>query len=288
MKKIDDNYLTIHGWMVSKLGLKGNELLAFALIFGFSQDGETEFKGSLKYISTWLNCSKSTTIRTIDALVEKELIVKRQEIINDVAFNRYSINESGMNRVVSKCDQGGVKMKPGGGVKMKPNNINIDNNKDIDNNKAPNGALDFSPEEIIELERQAENPVEPIHLSQPEKEKKKVAPKKKRKAADEIPVEMFGVFDDPEMAQTHWLTWEQYKKNEHRKTYKTAESRQIAVNQLQKLSRGKAETALQIINQSRANLWAGLFELKNTQTTAAGRNPAKIINADKYAKYAGK
>lgn len=286
MKKIDDNYLTIQGWMVSKLGLKGNELLAFALIFGFSQDGETEFKGSLKYISTWLNCSKSTTIRTIDALVEKELIVKRQEIINDVAFNRYSINESGMNRVVSKCDQGGVKMKPGGGVKMKPNNINIDNNKDIDNNKAPNGALDFSPEEIIELERQAENPVEPIHLSQPEKEKKKVAPKKKRKNMAEIPVDFFSNFDLPEKARLHWQQWEQYKQEEKRQCYKTDGSRKIAIDQLCVLSGGKADTALAIINQSRGNLWAGLFELKQTTKPGAITHNPKIINPDKYAKYA--
>lgn len=140
MKNIDNNFIVIQGWMVSKLELKGNELLAFALIFGFCQDGETEFRGSLKYISSWLNCSKSTTIRTIDVLIEKKLIIKKQDTINDVSFNRYSINLdlSKMNRVVSNCDRGGIKMKPGGGVKMKPNNIELDIYTDIDSNNTPN------------------------------------------------------------------------------------------------------------------------------------------------------
>ena len=42
-------YIVIQDWMISDLQLKGNELLTYALIYGFSQDGESEFKGSLKY-----------------------------------------------------------------------------------------------------------------------------------------------------------------------------------------------------------------------------------------------
>ena len=44
-------YIAIQDWMISDLQLKGNELLTYALIYGFSQDGESEFKGSLKYLS---------------------------------------------------------------------------------------------------------------------------------------------------------------------------------------------------------------------------------------------
>ena len=36
-KDISKNYLNIQGWMVQDLELKGNELLAYALIFGFCQ-----------------------------------------------------------------------------------------------------------------------------------------------------------------------------------------------------------------------------------------------------------
>ncbi len=33
-KSITNNYIAIQGWMVEQLGLKGNELLAYALIHG--------------------------------------------------------------------------------------------------------------------------------------------------------------------------------------------------------------------------------------------------------------
>ena len=44
------NYITILDFMVSCLGLKGNELIIFALIYGFSQDNVSDFHGSLTYI----------------------------------------------------------------------------------------------------------------------------------------------------------------------------------------------------------------------------------------------
>lgn len=128
MKSIEENFITIQGWMVTELGLSGNELIVFSLVFGFCQDGETEFRGSLRYISTWLNCSKSTAIRVLDGLVKKELLKKHQENVNGVIFNRFMISE--MNRGVSKRDRGGgIKMTPGGGIKMTPH-ID-DSDKDI-------------------------------------------------------------------------------------------------------------------------------------------------------------
>ena len=41
-----ENYITIQGWMVTELKLKGNELLIYALIFGFTQT--TNHKGGTK------------------------------------------------------------------------------------------------------------------------------------------------------------------------------------------------------------------------------------------------
>ena len=44
------NYITIVDFMVEDLKLKGNELIVFALIYGFSQDDVSDFHGSLTYI----------------------------------------------------------------------------------------------------------------------------------------------------------------------------------------------------------------------------------------------
>lgn len=76
----DNNFIAIQGWMRTKLNLKGNELLIYALIYGFSQDGESRFKGSRKYIADWCGCSLNTVDRTLNSLVSKGLIAKYPHI----------------------------------------------------------------------------------------------------------------------------------------------------------------------------------------------------------------
>lgn len=72
----DNNFIAIQGWMRTKLNLKGNELLIYALIYGFSQDGESRFKGSRKYIADWCGCSLDTVDRSLSSLVHKGLLAK--------------------------------------------------------------------------------------------------------------------------------------------------------------------------------------------------------------------
>lgn len=88
----NEDFITIQGWMVNELKLAGNELLAYAVIYGFSKDGITEYKGSSKYLSEVLNVSKNTAINTLNSLTKKQLIVKRTEEISGVTFNRYAVN----------------------------------------------------------------------------------------------------------------------------------------------------------------------------------------------------
>lgn len=70
----DDNFVTIQGWMRTKLNLKGNELLAYAVIYGFSQTDGAKFTGSRKYLAEWCGCSMATIDRTLNSLVDKGLI----------------------------------------------------------------------------------------------------------------------------------------------------------------------------------------------------------------------
>ena len=71
-----EKYVVIHSFMVDELGLKGNELMIFAIIYGFSQDGESYFKGSLAYLMEWTGASKVTVIKSLKSLVEKGYIEK--------------------------------------------------------------------------------------------------------------------------------------------------------------------------------------------------------------------
>ena len=88
MKK--GSYLTIQDWMVTDLHLKGNELLAYALIYGFSQDEQSCFYGSYQYVMEWLSVDKTTAVRVLRNLENKGLLRKWQESVNGVMVNRYT------------------------------------------------------------------------------------------------------------------------------------------------------------------------------------------------------
>ena len=161
-------YIVIQDWMISDLQLKGNELLTYALIYGFSQDGESEFKGSLKYISEFLGVSKRTAQRSIENLVDRGIVEKRVEEISGVKFNRYMAHEKAdtpidkMTTGYRQNDHGGIdKMTPwysqndhGGIVKMTTNNTNIYNtNNNTSNNTKDKGApAKKEPEQYFEDE----------------------------------------------------------------------------------------------------------------------------------------
>lgn len=91
MAKIkNENFIAIQGFMVKELGLSGNELIAYALIYGFLQDNESEFKGSLNYVAEWLNCSKTTAFNLLNKLADDGFIKKTEKTINGVKFCNYS------------------------------------------------------------------------------------------------------------------------------------------------------------------------------------------------------
>ena len=89
----DENFYLIQGWMIKRLGLKGIQLSVYAIIYGFSQDGENEYTGSLQYLCDFCGgVSKPTIINALKSLVEANYITRREEIINGVQFNRYKAN----------------------------------------------------------------------------------------------------------------------------------------------------------------------------------------------------
>lgn len=84
-----ENYIVIQGFMVTDLNLKGNELLVYAIIYGFSQDEETHFTGSLQYLANWTNCTKQGVVKCLKSLLDKGFIGKKEKYINNVKFVDY-------------------------------------------------------------------------------------------------------------------------------------------------------------------------------------------------------
>ena len=85
----DSNYITIQGWMINKLKLKGTELMAYAVIYGFSQDEQSVFSGTLGYLAEWVGVSKQAMCSTLKRLVEKNLIIKIEKVVNGVTLYDY-------------------------------------------------------------------------------------------------------------------------------------------------------------------------------------------------------
>ena len=146
------NHYQVSGWMVKELHLKGTQLQIYAIIYGFCQDEESEFFGSINYLCAWTSSAKNTVMKALKELVDGKYIFKRTEVKNGVTFNYYRVNFE----LIDNCTRGskiapggskiapgggskiapggGSKIAPGGGSKIAPNNNIIDNNI-LDNNK---------------------------------------------------------------------------------------------------------------------------------------------------------
>lgn len=73
---VRSGYIKVEAFMCNKLNLKGNKLLIYAIIYGFTQR-DRGFKGSQEYIGQWLNISRKAVCEIIDELVNEKLVVKR-------------------------------------------------------------------------------------------------------------------------------------------------------------------------------------------------------------------
>lgn len=88
-----NNHITIQGWMITDLHLKGNDLMVYAIIHQFSQDGETKFTGSLQYLADWCSATKQGIMKNLKNLLDKGLIIKEDTVINGVKFVAYYTTE---------------------------------------------------------------------------------------------------------------------------------------------------------------------------------------------------
>ena len=143
-----NNYIVIQGWMVNELKLKGNDLILFSIIYGFSQDKNSEFTGSLNYLCESLSCTRNTAIKSIKRLLESKYIIKKQVVVSNVTFNKYSVNDGVVQKLTlgsAKVDIGVVQKMHGGSAKNAPNitinNTNINNTNNTTSAKAD--GIDF-------------------------------------------------------------------------------------------------------------------------------------------------
>ena len=145
----DGTYITIQGWMRTELKLSGNELIVYAIIYGFSQNKQGEFTGSAQYLADWVGCTRRTVMTILNKLVENNFISKTEIILNN---NEKRVSYQA-ERWCEKTSQG-VKNFHRGCEKIS-HNININNNtnnnnRDINNVHSCSESLEETPEETAE------------------------------------------------------------------------------------------------------------------------------------------
>ena len=148
-----ESFFTVQAFMVNELKLKGNELLIYAIIFGFSQAENQFFTGSLNYLASWCGISSKTTVKTIlNNLIDKGLLEKEDIYKNGVKYCKYKAlteiksisipaDENKKNcKGISKIDMGYINNCYGGISKIDtgiseivPNNIDIHIDNKIEN-----------------------------------------------------------------------------------------------------------------------------------------------------------
>ena len=164
----DGNYITIQGWMRTELNLSGNELIVYAIIYGFSQNKQGEFTGSAQYLADWVGCTRRTIMSILNKLVEDGTISKTETVLNNnekrVSYQaergceKISHGVKNFHRGCEKISQGGVKNFHRGCEKIS-HNININNNtnnnhRDINNvhscSESPEETTEETAEEFFE------------------------------------------------------------------------------------------------------------------------------------------
>ena len=275
-------YIHIQWWMAQRLKLSGNELLTYAIVYGFSQDGESAFLGSSKYVSYALMVSRPTAIKALDSLTSKGLIIKTQEKINDVVFNRYKANLQvikDFDRPYKESLQGGSKESLQGGYKetLHSNKYKELNNKELnkESKKEESNNTQNQQVEISEELKQMQKEIEQLKAENEKLKAKKAKPKKQTKSYDEQIAE----YTENEDLQNALKAFVQMR--DFIKKPLTEYGLKLLLNKLSKIGRTNAEK-IAIVNRSVEHNWQGFFGIKEESSYQKSVQPEKKYDQNGY------
>lgn len=111
-----NSYTNIRAWMCNDKNIKKNELMIYAYIHGWSyqkienEQGQEEvklgcFTGSINHLVEWTKLSRSTVIRALNSLVEKEYIVKRTYNLHEGKNDTRCVYYSTISRIPGKVEE---------------------------------------------------------------------------------------------------------------------------------------------------------------------------------------
>jgi hypothetical protein len=182
----DTNYFSVQAWMVTKLNLKGAERDIYAILYGFTQDNESECKCSYTYMSTITGYTKRAIMDAMDRLLAKNLIVKSGSDSDRDMRNIYKCNFDYIDGVLRGGEVtsplGGEVTSPLdalGGEVTSPHNIRYINN--IHNKSTGDGALSKNHSQVYKKRESLNDDLESGKDIDKQKSDKRKSPKDKFK-----------------------------------------------------------------------------------------------------------
>lgn len=249
MSKVkEENYISISGWMVTRLGLKGNELLVYAIIYGFSQEDETKFTGSLQYLADWTNSTKQSCIKCLKSLAEKGYITKYEKIVNGIKFCEYQAVKL-KSMVVNKVEHGSKQSLTGGSKQSLTGGSKQSLHNTLDTNTLDNNTLDNN-----------------------------IVRKKERKRTPKSYNEQIAEYTQNEELRNALKAFVQMRSFIKKPT--TEYALKLMLNKLDELGNNDT-TKIAILNQSITHNWKGIFPLKNEYTNQE-KHPEKKYDQNGY------
>lgn len=97
----------VHSWMLTSLELKGNELIAYAIIYKYSDIKGQKFVVSIRKLAEIMNVSKNTVQTVLDSLIEKGFIIKCASLDNVMGSNAYKVDLDLIESFVG-CENGTI------------------------------------------------------------------------------------------------------------------------------------------------------------------------------------
>lgn len=120
---MDNTYTIIPDFMLD-YDLNMTETVALAVIYGFCQDGKSDFHGSYSYLARKCKCSRQWAIELVASLVKKGYVSKRIKEINGVKVCHLRTESDSQESLLP------VKKVDGGSQESLPNNIVRENIED--------------------------------------------------------------------------------------------------------------------------------------------------------------
>ena len=256
----NDNFVLIQGWMVTELGLKGNDLMIYAIIHGFSHVEGTYFTGSLQYLADWTNSTKSNVRRNLNRLLEQGLLIKEDETINGVKFCKYKaiVPQIGCIQNEHGVFNEGCIQNEHGVVKMNTNNIDIYTNTSNNINNTNNNLNSI--------------------FNNKEKKHKNTIAQDLEKAVNE--------YTTNEELRQALMEFIQMRKD-LKSPIKTLNGFRRLLGTLNKLAT-KAEDKIKIVNQTLDHEWKSFYELKTNQLPYKNSNNGYLAGNYKPTKRTAK